>query len=132
MEYVIIFYDGSQLLVSKEIIAQINDPKNRHIEEFKIGSSTYARSSIAKKLSLDDYFKQYPQERPEERQEWKYQEIKPMTAEEYKRMNNRMLAGLQKFIDENRKKGIEVLKAEQMYERCKNSQIDKNAVLQTM
>ena len=74
MQYIILFHDNSTKEISEKIgkilTEKMENPNN--MQGVNINGSFYKFSSIAKILTLNDYYQQYPDQRPETIKEWTY------------------------------------------------------------
>lgn len=129
MEYVILFHDESMLMVDDEIGKKIIATKSH---EIVIDGLLYQRSAIKKVLSRDEFFKQYPDQRPNSMKEFEVEEQRPRTPEELKCMTEGRLRGLEDFINEQAELGITTPVALSIYEHAVKKGANINAVLPAM
>lgn len=116
---VVMFHDKSTRFIDEDeynaIIVAYSTPS---ITKLKIGDSLYSKSSVSKILSLEEYWKEYPQAKPERKfdnQFKKYESIEQLA-------NGRnglasLIKGLKRFIDEQMVKGIKTPKAQNELDR---------------
>lgn len=97
---VAIFHDGSELWLTDEQFKHVflawTDPKT---ENFVIANNAYRKSAIAKILTLEEYFREYPEKQPEPQPEkFKPTEImqKPWNIAKSKRALESMIRGFKK------------------------------------
>ncbi len=62
---VVRFFDGSKIFITKEQEKALWQMSTTEAKKIKIDGQGYSFSSIDKILSLDEYYDQYPKERPE-------------------------------------------------------------------
>lgn len=113
---VLMFHDKSHKLITETqfyaIIAPYSDPNTTKIQ---IGVSFYSKASIAKILTLEEFYTEYPTQRPEPRvnQFEKYDNLPdniPVHA------LPSLVRGLKRFLDEQKALGVETPKAQALYD----------------
>ena len=136
MDRFLVFFDGSVLMADQSVI---EEAKKYGRDTIVVGESGYKLSAISKNLSMKDYFEQYPEKRPEVKNEFVIEDerYKNMTPEEIeasdKRRQEGLLRGLKRFIDEQSARGITALNALKIYEYAlKKGNFNKDVILQTL
>lgn len=126
---VIIFHDGSKKFITEpqaSLIFQVSAGQTKSITTPNLGMITF--SSIAKIISIDDFYEQYPEQRPEYRQEWKEQPVEPyQTLEEQalatERGRNGLIKGLEQFIREAESRGESTVNAQEILNNYKENKL---------
>lgn len=120
---VIIFHDGSKKFITESqasLIMQSSNGQNKSITTPNLGMISF--SSIAKVITLKEYYEQYPDQVPEYRKETNLNELPKQyetleqQLEGHKNQFKGVLKGLKSFIDEEIKKGNKPLNAIKTYE----------------
>lgn len=121
---VVVFHDKSTKFIDEDRFnAMVLAYTNPNIHKVNIGQSLYAKTSISKILTLEEYWREYPKAEPPvkkfEDQFEKYESI--TTRANPKNGLASMIRGLKRFIDEEVSRGNKVPKAQSEM----NSQVKK-------
>lgn len=122
---VIINHDGSKVFVDEEEYKTIwQDSANSQKRGIGLKNKTFvAFSSIAKLLTIDEFYKQYPQELPAPQKDMSpYVSIEKCALSSEERKNG-LIRGLKQFIAGEEAKGIIPLKAKAMLDKWKLKQV---------
>ncbi len=130
MDYIIIFFDKSEITVPKETVDQIKDGA----EMFELADgSVYKKSSIAKMLPIDEYFQQYPDKRPYTPKDSPVDDDitlkRKMTPEEAELAYNGLRRGLMSYIQDAEQRGEEPKNAKMILTRIAQGQDWKEAII---
>lgn len=104
IENVIVFHDGSREFITKKQADQLVQQSSGGLKGATFNGNYIAFSAIAKILTAQKYYEQYPDEAPPVRNEYEMsrEECVPVarTIEQRKEMLNGALKGLQQYIAE--------------------------------
>jgi len=114
---VIIFHDKSKVFITNQQKDLCYSEVASRSGKIIIDGQMYSLSNMAKVLSIEDFYQQYPEERPPERKEFDNEEVIPMTPEQVKNMRKGLMIGLKRYIDEQKAQGKEPKTAKIIYER---------------
>lgn len=100
----VVFHDGSvKLITEDEFNGMVLAYGNPGITKMQVGGGMYAKSSISKILTMEEYRKEYPQSQPQRRfdnQFLKYGSLEEAAAGTRDGLSS-MVRGLRKFVDAN-------------------------------
>lgn len=104
IENVIVFHDGSREFITKKQADQLVQQSSSGLKGATFNGNYIAFSAIAKILTAQKYYEQYPDEAPPVRNEYEMsrEEYVPIarTIEQRKEILNGAMKGLQEFIGE--------------------------------
>lgn len=123
---VMIFHDGSKRFITDSqasLIFQASCGTNKSITTPQLGMITF--SSIAKIISIEDFYDQYPEERPEYRPEWKETPVEPYKSvqdqiQANEAMRSGVVKGLESEIISRKLRGESTANAEWILKQFKN------------
>lgn len=113
MDYFIIFHDHSVMVVD----ATIGGPlvAKKIIPDFVVDGALYKGSSVAMILPQEQYFKQYPEKRPDTRKTVEYEAPVERTPEQIDNMRNGLARGLWEEIEAKEERGEPTANARRIY-----------------
>ena len=121
--HIVLFHDKSKKEITKEQADKLIEASCSNAQGANIGGSFYKFSAISKIMSQEDYYREYPEESPEQRNVFeelygKSRDYTPLerTAEQDKNQFKGLLKGLKKFVDSELAKGRKPLHALKMYQ----------------
>lgn len=118
---IIIFHDKSNIFISEEQKNTLYSEPVVKSGKIIIDDQMYSLSSMSKVLSLDEFYRQYPDKAPEYRKEFNVEDVIPMTEEQLRNMRRGVMKGLKQFIDEEVAKGGKPVKAKEIYDNRLNN-----------
>jgi hypothetical protein len=110
---VLVFHDKSTKFITEDqfnnLVVMYSNP---NISKIQIDSNLYAKNSISKILTLDEYYREYPASKPEPQKEDQFKKYEGLEQKPIgKNGLAQMIKGLKRFIDEEKAKGIQTPKA---------------------
>jgi len=108
-DHIIIFNDGSKKMITENQFNAITQMSSGQKDSLVIDGSLIKFHSISKLLSMDEFYEQYPDQRPQQYDK-NEEYISPITNASPK-ATKLMLKGLKQYCDEN----SNALKAKEMY-----------------
>lgn len=104
---IIIFHDRSKKWISSKQAEAIYSMSGSTQKGVTIDGSFYTFSSISKILSVQDFYQQFPDERPEETPEWKKEDHVSLSEQVNRTPESLsgLLKGLKRYIDMELSKG---------------------------
>lgn len=111
--HVILFFDSSKVFITEQqrngLIDKMTDSGVKQVD---IDGQLYNLANIAKVLSLDEFYKEYPAQRPEPQREDQYKKYEGLETRPIgKNGLASMIAGLEKAIREYQAEGVDPKKA---------------------
>ena len=116
-EWVILQHSGGKKYITEETAQRIIAGMGQGASGFKdsITGEWMTFSSISDVISMKEYYRRFPDKIPASSKEFEGEEIIPMTAEQIKKMQEGLLKGLKRFIDNRTAKGIASPNASAIY-----------------
>lgn len=128
---VIIFHDGSKKFITEDQAVEIMRASGSQLKSIttpKLGMISF--SSIAKIITLKDFYDQYPDQMPETKPELKVEEVKPMSLDEQAKhsqtVRNGLIQGLEREIAIAEARGDSQIAAREILERFKKGKASEH------
>lgn len=107
-EYIVLFIDGSKKFLTKKQFTILMQASGGRAKGVVMDNSFIAFSSISKIMELEEYYKQYPDKRPQEYKKMKAEKSEEWTKEKRINAMQNMRKGVLKYKNGRGKGGKQV------------------------